>query len=319
MDWLRWHHGTVTDPKWRSIKRRANSALSRNVTGGHGRSRADDVTIVTVTHVLAVWATMLESASQAADRGTLEGWDAEDVAELLEIEIEIVQAIYDAMQGKVLDDKALTGWKKRQVKQEDIGAADRKRRQRERGRVTDRDDDHITDGHAVSRNVTARHDRGEERREDKKEPPYPLSEETKQLRQFTDDIAARVGTSTSQSTQWATGEVTLARLIQAGISRETIQAAADEAAATKSRNGEAPPGPAYVAKIAERLHAEQAAKPIPPQQRPDWVKIQRYLVVDAQRGKEAKALRRLGATNPEAANAKAREIANAAGIHLQSL
>lgn len=57
--WFRWHHGTVNDPKWRVVAARASAKLSRNVTVGH---------------VLSVWASMLECASQANPRGTLVGW-----------------------------------------------------------------------------------------------------------------------------------------------------------------------------------------------------------------------------------------------------
>lgn len=115
--WFRWHHGTVTDPKWRVVAARASKALSRNVTVGH---------------VVAVWAAMLECASQANPRGELVGWSDEDVAAGLGWDEEEVSAIREAMAGKTLGGNALAGWKARQIKREDATAADRKRNQRER-------------------------------------------------------------------------------------------------------------------------------------------------------------------------------------------
>ena len=44
MDWFRWHHGSVTDPKFQLVARRAGASLP---------------------DVLAVWAYVLEAASQA--------------------------------------------------------------------------------------------------------------------------------------------------------------------------------------------------------------------------------------------------------------
>ncbi|MFP3513388.1 hypothetical protein SB775_28260, partial [Peribacillus sp. SIMBA_075] len=97
--WFRWHHGTVNDPKWRVVAARASSSMSRNVTVGH---------------VLSVWAAMLECASQANPRGSLVGWDSEDVAAGLGIDQAEVSAIVDAMQGKTIEGEELTGWKRRQ-------------------------------------------------------------------------------------------------------------------------------------------------------------------------------------------------------------
>lgn len=110
MDWLRWYNGTVTDPKWRVIARRAG---------------------VPVHMVIAVWPCLLEAANEASERGTLDHFDAEDVAAALDMEPEQVQAIYDAMQGKVLDGLSLSGWTRRNPKRED-GSAERARAWREK-------------------------------------------------------------------------------------------------------------------------------------------------------------------------------------------
>lgn len=147
--WFRWHHSTVTDPKLRTIASRASARLSRNVTVGH---------------VVAVWAAMMENASQASPRGELSNWSDEDVGVALDIPEDEVKAIFDSMQGKTLDGDELMAWKRRQPKAEDASAAARKRAQRER------DKSHDDTARAIeSRLVTASHDRGEERREEEKE------------------------------------------------------------------------------------------------------------------------------------------------------
>ncbi len=139
--WLRWHHGTATDPKFRVIAARASAAMSRNVT---------------VSHALSIWAMMLECASQSSPRGELSGWDDEDVAACLGLDTELVAAVREAMQGKVLDGNVLTGWERRQPKAEDRSAAARKRAQRERERAQIHDVTASDTGqcHVMSRNVT---------------------------------------------------------------------------------------------------------------------------------------------------------------------
>jgi hypothetical protein len=97
MDWFCWHHGTVNDPKWRVIARKANAR---------------------VADVLAVFAAFLERASQADPRGAIAGWDADTIAAGLNMDPDQVTAIHAAMQGRILDGDSLTGWSKRQPKRE---------------------------------------------------------------------------------------------------------------------------------------------------------------------------------------------------------
>lgn len=112
MDWLRWYHGTVNDPKWRVVARRSG---------------------LPVAAVLGVWAALLETASQNDERGTLEGWDAEDIGAALDLEPEQVQAIVDAMQGKVLEGPVVKAWAKRQPKRDrEDHSTERVRAHRER-------------------------------------------------------------------------------------------------------------------------------------------------------------------------------------------
>jgi hypothetical protein len=98
MEWLRWYQGTVTDPKWRLVASESGQPL---------------------VAVLAVWASILEHASQTEPRGTITGWRPKVVAAALDLSADAVQAIHDAMQGLVLDGDQLTGWDRRQPRRED--------------------------------------------------------------------------------------------------------------------------------------------------------------------------------------------------------
>lgn len=110
-DWVRLWHDMPTDPKWRVVARKSGQPLAA---------------------VIAVFTMMLTSASgNAAKRGALNSWDNEDIAAALDMEPDAIKAIYDAMQGKVLDGDELTGWSRRQPKREDSGVSERVRKHRE--------------------------------------------------------------------------------------------------------------------------------------------------------------------------------------------
>lgn len=93
MEWLRWYHGTVADPKWRAV--------------------AVDVG-VPVAFVVAVWAAILEHASESDERGTITNLHDRVVGAALDIPAETVRAIRQSMEGLVLEDDRLTGWDRRQ-------------------------------------------------------------------------------------------------------------------------------------------------------------------------------------------------------------
>ena len=142
IDWFRWHHGSVTDPKFALIARKAGARLG---------------------DVLAVWAYVLEAASAATERGQFGPIDAEAVDCLLDMEEGATAAILAAMDIRGLTaDGAVSNWEKRQPRREDDTAAERKRRQRDREHelaVTAAMSRNVTQGHAP---VTQRHDREEE-------------------------------------------------------------------------------------------------------------------------------------------------------------
>lgn len=152
IDWFRWHHGSVTDPKFQLIARKSGASLP---------------------DVLAVWAYVLEQASASAERGHIGEIDAEALDCLFGFPGTETRTadILKAMEGrKLIEAGCVVAWDKRQPKREDDTAAERKRRQRERehelkmaGRVTPDDSRNVTPGHA---DVTHGHDRGEERREE---------------------------------------------------------------------------------------------------------------------------------------------------------
>jgi hypothetical protein len=125
--WFRLWTDMVNDPKFRTIARVSKQEISR---------------------VISVYVHMMTCASNASERGHTEGWCDEDVATALDIETEDVQAIREAMQGRVLDGDYLTGWEKRQPlrEREDGTAAERKRQQRAR----EANQNNVTPSHATS-------------------------------------------------------------------------------------------------------------------------------------------------------------------------
>lgn len=101
-EWVRLWHDMPTDPKWRAIARKSGQPLAS---------------------VIAMFTLMMTNASANADaRGALLAWDHEDAAAALDIDEADARAIFDAMQGKVLDGARLTGWERRQPKREDSSA-----------------------------------------------------------------------------------------------------------------------------------------------------------------------------------------------------
>lgn len=112
--WVRLWLDMPTDPKFRTIAKRAGRPLSE---------------------VISIFVFMLTNAgANASERGELDNWCSDDVAAGLDMEVEHVEAIFDAMDGKVRNGNKLTGWEKRQPKRED-GSAARAKAWRERKRT----------------------------------------------------------------------------------------------------------------------------------------------------------------------------------------
>jgi len=109
MDWLRLWHDMPNDPKWRTIARQSGQAISL---------------------VQAVYIHLLVDASKNETRGNADV-TIEDLASALDADEDQIGSILEAMQGRVLDGRSITGWKKRQTKRND-DSKERVRRYREK-------------------------------------------------------------------------------------------------------------------------------------------------------------------------------------------
>ena len=144
IDWFRWHHGSVNDPKFGLVARKA-------------AARVGDV--------IAVWALILEQASASAERGVFGAIDCEATDFLLGADDGTTARILEAMQGRALvDGGRVTRWEERQPKRErvDTTAAERKRAQRERDSANTGADAGVTPRHAASHQVTPREEKSRE-------------------------------------------------------------------------------------------------------------------------------------------------------------
>lgn len=156
--WLRLWHDMPTDPKWRTIARVSGQPIAL---------------------VQAVYLHLLVDASRNVTRGHATV-TAEDLASALDVTDEQIESVMAAMQGRVIDGQAITGWDRRQPKREDGGspetgaksAAQRKREQRQR----EREDASHGASHDESRSVTqchAREDKDKEESKEQKHTPIP--------------------------------------------------------------------------------------------------------------------------------------------------
>lgn len=107
MDWFRWWHGTVTDPKFQWVARKSGQ---------------------TVASVIAVWAVVLEIGSNAtqgnadATRGNVASLQCEDWDVALGLDDGSVAKIFAAMEAKgLIKDSMIVAWEQRQPKREDAG------------------------------------------------------------------------------------------------------------------------------------------------------------------------------------------------------
>ena len=118
-DWFRSWHGAPVDAKWRTIAKRAG---------------------VRTAYVVSVAWLLMDRASQSEDRGSIAGYDAETIADYLDMETLDVETVIRAMSEKgFLNGDRIAAWEKRQPIRED-NSAERTRAWRERQKpVTQRD------------------------------------------------------------------------------------------------------------------------------------------------------------------------------------
>jgi hypothetical protein len=150
--WLRLWHDMPNDPKWRTVARIAEQPISL---------------------VLSVYVHLLVEASRNVTRGHA-AVTSEDLASALDTSEDAINAILDAMQGRLLDEMYLMGWEKRQPKKEDAGdesngaksAAQRKAEQRAREKAARElvfSQHDVTESHAESREVTTDKDKDKDK------------------------------------------------------------------------------------------------------------------------------------------------------------
>lgn len=146
IDWFRWHHGSVTDPKFQLIARKSGASLP---------------------DVLAVWAYVLEQASAHETRGNHGEIDCEAVDCMFGFDDGQTKAILNAMHARaMLADGRVTSWDKRQPKRErdTDSSAERTRAYRERQKKQgDAEKNNVTPCDAIEHQKNAR---GEESREE---------------------------------------------------------------------------------------------------------------------------------------------------------
>ena len=157
IDWFRWHHGSVTDPKFQLIAKKAGASLP---------------------DVLAVWAYILEAASASDVRGEYTDIDVEALDCLFAFPDGRTADILAAMQGRVLAGNVVTRWNERQPKRErEITpsvaktGAQRMAEHRERKAASQQPSSQVTPSDATLRQVTPRVEksREEKKREDQEQ------------------------------------------------------------------------------------------------------------------------------------------------------
>lgn len=98
IDWFRWHHGSVTDPKFQLVAKKSNARFG---------------------DVIAIWAVVLEMASQDSDRGNVGQIDFETLDYMLGAEEGTAIRILDAMTARgLIVGNRIAAWEKRQPKRE---------------------------------------------------------------------------------------------------------------------------------------------------------------------------------------------------------
>lgn len=157
IDWFRWHHGSVTDPKFQLVARRAG---------------------VRLPDVLAVWAFVLEKASASEERGNFGDLDHEAIDCLFGLDDGKTAAILEQMGARgLVDDDHVSAWEKRQPKREREAdsSTDRVREFRQRQKATaEADARHETPRNA---NETPETPRVEKIREEESNTTPPLPPE----------------------------------------------------------------------------------------------------------------------------------------------
>lgn len=157
MAWFRWYENATNDPKFMVAARRSGQS---------------------VAFVIAVWAMLLERASESSDRGSIDGFDCESADALLGMPDGAAEAIVQALRGKgMLNGERVTKWEERQPvreRTEESPSTDRVRKHRERlreERNAEEQQYEPCNAHETPCNAMKHHEtpRGEEIRGERKE------------------------------------------------------------------------------------------------------------------------------------------------------
>ena len=152
IQWFRWHHGSVTDPKFKLIAHKAKQSLAT---------------------VIAVWAFLLEQASASDERGAFGDVDCESLDCLLGLDDGSTAAIMLAMEGRgLVEGGSVSAWEKRQPKRErvDENSTERSRAFRQKKHQETPEDNDATPSNATQHQETPR---VEKRREEEKTEEAP--------------------------------------------------------------------------------------------------------------------------------------------------
>lgn len=213
MDWFRWHHGSVTDPKFALVARKAGASLP---------------------DVVAVWAYILETASQSVERGDFGTVDCEALDCVFGFPApetrtaDILAALADR---GLTDGTRITAWEKRQPKREREDATNADRQAAFRAKQSQ-----VTPNNANDNQKTPRVDKSREyKKEEGERPratrippdfepkPEPEAESgidrQKELANFRDYWAAKAGKDAAKLDWQATWRQWARKADRPGVSR----------------------------------------------------------------------------------------------------
>lgn len=239
IEWFRWYHSTVSDPKFAACARKAHQPK---------------------TAVIATWAAVLEYASQHEDRGSLEGLDVDTLSACLDLDEEAVDTILAALTAKgLIADGRIAKWEKRQVTRErEDDSKERVRRYRERleeKQTVTTGNAFVTPSNATPEPaiatvtpVTPPREEEEEIREDQTREDKPPQEE-RAATTLADARARALGggrkvpkAGTPMPTDWFPGETAYSVLIGLGIPRPFAEGCIPEFRLYWMERGDARPG-----------------------------------------------------------------------------
>ncbi len=141
IDWFRWHHGSVTDPKFQLVAKKSGAS---------------------VAEVIAVWAFMLEESSMAEERGNHGMLDFDSIDCALGLDDGKAHAIYSNMEVRgLIEDGRVLSWEKRQPKRErtDDNSSVRVKAFREKQRHVTPNNEDETPCNATERQETPREEK----------------------------------------------------------------------------------------------------------------------------------------------------------------